>query len=181
MAFWINNGATFVKVDRIYSKRDNSSALLFLGTVFDVFHFQIDGYNISLDDGGGKDPEGIWKCMSLGYSTKKTNSTIGQCNYREVFSFNIFREEIEKKDDDHDHLQVSKRQQRWTKQITIRGVVISIILRSIYTVIAMKLNLTTGMTPNLNVSAALLGFMYMKTWTKILQKYGISTVPFTKH
>ncbi|KAJ9562031.1 hypothetical protein OSB04_007191 [Centaurea solstitialis] len=56
----INNGATFVKVDRIYSKRDNSPALLFL------------------DDGGGMDPEGIRKCMSLGYSTKKTNSTIGQ-------------------------------------------------------------------------------------------------------
>ncbi|XP_023750823.1 protein MICRORCHIDIA 2 [Lactuca sativa] len=56
----INNGATFVKVDRIYNKRDNSPALLFL------------------DDGGGMDPEGIRKCMSLGYSTKKTNDTIGQ-------------------------------------------------------------------------------------------------------
>ncbi|KAJ0629729.1 putative histidine kinase/HSP90-like ATPase superfamily, morc, S5 domain 2 [Helianthus annuus] len=56
----INNGATFVKVDRVYSKRDNSPALLFL------------------DDGGGMDPDGIRKCMSLGYSTKKTNNTIGQ-------------------------------------------------------------------------------------------------------
>ncbi|KAL7607599.1 hypothetical protein Lser_V15G19623 [Lactuca serriola] len=56
----INNGATFVKVDRIYSKRDNSPALLFL------------------DDGGGMDPEGMRKCMSLGYSTKKSNNTIGQ-------------------------------------------------------------------------------------------------------
>ncbi|KAL8250823.1 hypothetical protein R6Q59_034516 [Mikania micrantha] len=56
----INSGATFVKVDRIYSKRDHSPALLFL------------------DDGGGMDPDGIRKCMSLGYSTKKTNNTIGQ-------------------------------------------------------------------------------------------------------
>ncbi|KAF5791306.1 putative histidine kinase/HSP90-like ATPase superfamily [Helianthus annuus] len=56
----INNGATFVKVDRIYSKRDNSPALLFI------------------DDGGGMDPDGIRKCMSLGYSTKKANNTIGQ-------------------------------------------------------------------------------------------------------
>lgn len=56
----ICNGATFVMVDRIYSKRDNSPALLFQ------------------DDGGGMDPEGIRKCMSLGYSSKKTNSTIGQ-------------------------------------------------------------------------------------------------------
>ncbi|KAI3687422.1 hypothetical protein L1987_81118 [Smallanthus sonchifolius] len=89
--------------------------------------------------------------------------------------------EQEKKDDDYDSLQVSKRLQPWTKQITIRGVFASIILGSIYTVIAMKLNLTTGILPNLNVSAALLAFVYMKSWTKVLQKTGISTVPFTRH
>ncbi|KAL8244814.1 hypothetical protein R6Q59_011072 [Mikania micrantha] len=88
--------------------------------------------------------------------------------------------EQEKKDDDYDN-QVSKRLQPWTKQITIRGVIASIILGSIYTVIAMKLNLTTGILPNLNVSAALLAFVYMKSWTKLLQKSGISTVPFTRH
>jgi hypothetical protein len=32
------------------------------------------------DDGGGMDPDGIRKCMSLGYSSKKSNTTIGQCN-----------------------------------------------------------------------------------------------------
>uniref|UniRef100_A0A803KYL1 Morc S5 domain-containing protein n=1 Tax=Chenopodium quinoa TaxID=63459 RepID=A0A803KYL1_CHEQI len=30
------------------------------------------------DDGGGMDPDGIRKCMSLGYSSKKSNTTIGQ-------------------------------------------------------------------------------------------------------
>lgn len=89
--------------------------------------------------------------------------------------------EQEKKDDDYEHLQVSKRMQPWTKQITIRGVIASIFLGTVYTVIAMKLNLTIGILPNLNVSAALLAFVYMKTWTKILQKSGIATVPFTRH
>ncbi|XAR73817.1 hypothetical protein NMG60_11007911 [Bertholletia excelsa] len=56
----ICNGATFVKVDRIFNVKDNSPALLFQ------------------DDGGGMDPEGIRKCMSLGYSSKKANTTIGQ-------------------------------------------------------------------------------------------------------
>lgn len=56
----IGNGATFVKVDRIYNKKDNSPALLFQ------------------DDGGGMDPESIRKCMSLGYSSKTSNTTIGQ-------------------------------------------------------------------------------------------------------
>uniref|UniRef100_A0A5B7BTN5 Putative MORC family CW-type zinc finger protein 3 n=1 Tax=Davidia involucrata TaxID=16924 RepID=A0A5B7BTN5_DAVIN len=56
----ICNGATFVKVDRIYNTRDNSPVLLFQ------------------DDGGGMDPECLRKCMSLGYSSKKANTTIGQ-------------------------------------------------------------------------------------------------------
>ncbi|KAL5975096.1 hypothetical protein ACLOJK_031772 [Asimina triloba] len=58
----ICNGATFIKVDRIYNKRDNSPDRIFLA-----------------DDGGGMDPESIRKCVSLGYSSKKTNTTIGQC------------------------------------------------------------------------------------------------------
>lgn len=56
----ICNGATYVKVDRIYNTRDHSPALLIQ------------------DDGGGMDPECLRQCMSLGYSSKKTNTTIGQ-------------------------------------------------------------------------------------------------------
>ncbi|XP_021908301.1 protein MICRORCHIDIA 2-like [Carica papaya] len=56
----INNGATYVKVDKIDIVKDNSPGLLFQ------------------DDGGGMDPEGIRKCMSLGYSSKKSKTTIGQ-------------------------------------------------------------------------------------------------------
>ncbi|KAL9245901.1 hypothetical protein vseg_019500 [Gypsophila vaccaria] len=56
----IPNGATFVKVDRIINAKDHSPALL--------FH----------DDGGGMNPDGMRKCMSLGYSSKKSKTTIGQ-------------------------------------------------------------------------------------------------------
>ncbi|KAK7262898.1 hypothetical protein RJT34_30479 [Clitoria ternatea] len=56
----IQNGATFVKVDKLDVMKDNSPALCFL------------------DDGGGMDPNSIRKCMSLGYSSKKSNTTIGQ-------------------------------------------------------------------------------------------------------
>ncbi|KAJ0736685.1 putative oligopeptide transporter, OPT superfamily [Helianthus annuus] len=96
------------------------------------------------------------------------------------------REELEQaKKDDHgggnNHLDGSRRLQPWTQQITVRGIVASVILGCIYSIIAMKLNLTTGMTPNMNVSAALLAFVFMRTWTKMLQKSGISYVPFTRH
>lgn len=68
----------------------------------------------------------------------------------------------------------------WTKQITVRGIVASIVIGSIYSVIAMKLNLTTGLVPNLNISAALLAYVFIRTWTKVLQKAGFVSAPFTK-
>ncbi|KAL2902933.1 Metal-nicotianamine transporter YSL1 [Bienertia sinuspersici] len=68
----------------------------------------------------------------------------------------------------------------WHKQITVRGVVTSAIIGVIYSIIAMKLNLTTGLSPNLNVSAALLAFVVVRTWNTLLRKTGFSPLPFTK-
>jgi len=68
----------------------------------------------------------------------------------------------------------------WRKQITVRGLVASLIIGIIYSVIVMKLNLTTGLVPNLNVSAALLGFVFIRSWTKILSKANIVSAPFTR-
>ncbi|KAI3453325.1 hypothetical protein Pfo_009988 [Paulownia fortunei] len=89
----------------------------------------------------------------------------------------IEKEEVEELEEG---TEVSERLQPWNKQITLRGVVASILIGSIFSVIAMKLNLTTGITPNLNVSAALLAFIFIRTWTKVLQKTGMVSVPFTK-
>ncbi|XP_058786717.1 metal-nicotianamine transporter YSL3-like [Vicia villosa] len=68
----------------------------------------------------------------------------------------------------------------WRKQITVRGLIASLVIGVIYSVIVMKLNLTTGLVPNLNVSAALLGFVFIRVWTKILAKAKIVSVPFTR-
>lgn len=77
----------------------------------------------------------------------------------------------------------NKRIQPWTKQITLRGVIASIVIGCIYSIILMKLNLTTGINPNLNVAAALLAYLIIQTWTKFLKKIGMSSsssVPFTQ-
>ncbi|KAM7274220.1 hypothetical protein ACFE04_028884 [Oxalis oulophora] len=68
----------------------------------------------------------------------------------------------------------------WKSQITIRSLVASVFIGIIYSIVSMKLGLTTGLIPNLNVSAALLGYVFLKTWTTVLQKLGIKTAPFTK-
>ncbi|XP_042489089.1 protein MICRORCHIDIA 6-like isoform X2 [Macadamia integrifolia] len=56
----IQNGATFVIVDKISSPRDGSPALLIQ------------------DDGGGMDPDTMHQCMSFGFSEKKSKTAIGQ-------------------------------------------------------------------------------------------------------
>ena len=74
----------------------------------------------------------------------------------------------------------SRRPQPWTQQITGRGFIASILIGAIYSVIVMKLNLTTGLAPNFNVSAALLAFVFVRSWTKMLQKAGFVVKPFTR-
>ncbi|CAK9161778.1 unnamed protein product [Ilex paraguariensis] len=56
----IQNGATYVQIEKIINPRDGSLALLLQ------------------DDGGGMDPEAIRQCMSFGFSEKKMKSAIGQ-------------------------------------------------------------------------------------------------------
>ncbi|KAI3783848.1 hypothetical protein L1987_42936 [Smallanthus sonchifolius] len=75
---------------------------------------------------------------------------------------------------------VSKRTPPWRNHITIRGLVASLVIGIMYSVIVMKLNLTTGLVPNLNVSAALLAFVFIRTWTKLLHKAGFATTPFSR-
>ncbi|KAL1200725.1 putative metal-nicotianamine transporter YSL8 [Cardamine amara subsp. amara] len=68
----------------------------------------------------------------------------------------------------------------WRKQLTIRAFVVSFALSILFSFIVMKLNLTTGIIPSLNVSAGLLGFFFVKTWTKMLHKSGLLKQPFTR-
>ncbi|RDY05325.1 putative metal-nicotianamine transporter YSL7, partial [Mucuna pruriens] len=69
---------------------------------------------------------------------------------------------------------------RWERQVTVRAVLVSLVLAVLFTFIVMKLNLTTGIIPSLNISAGLLGFFFVKMWTKVLAKANIITQPFTR-
>ncbi|XP_061356603.1 probable metal-nicotianamine transporter YSL7 [Gastrolobium bilobum] len=68
----------------------------------------------------------------------------------------------------------------WQAQLTFRAMVVSLILAVMFTFIVMKLNLTTGIIPSLNISAGLLGFFFVKTWTTLLGKSGMLKHPFTR-
>ncbi|KAI3997611.1 hypothetical protein MKX01_011028 [Papaver californicum] len=91
------------------------------------------------------------------------------------------REELEEQG--HEQQQeddLSRKIPPWKKQITVRGLIASLIVGIIYSVIVTKLNLTTGLVPNLNVSAALLAYIFIKSWTKLLHKAGYLSTPFTR-
>ncbi|GER38905.1 YELLOW STRIPE like 6 [Striga asiatica] len=68
----------------------------------------------------------------------------------------------------------------WKDQITIRGLVVSAILGTLFCIITHKLNLTVGIIPSLNVAAGLLGFFFVKSWTGFLSKLGFLVQPFTR-
>ncbi|KAF5791117.1 putative oligopeptide transporter, OPT superfamily [Helianthus annuus] len=74
----------------------------------------------------------------------------------------------------------SRKVPSWQNQLTLRAFVVSFVLGILFTFIVMKLNLTTGIIPSLNVSAGLLGFFFVKTWTKFLGKSGLLKQPFTR-
>lgn len=73
-----------------------------------------------------------------------------------------------------------KRVPSWREQLTFRAMVVSFLLSIMFSIIVMKLNLTTGIIPSLNVSAGLLGFFFVKSWTKILEKSGLLQHAFTR-
>ncbi|XP_042983477.1 metal-nicotianamine transporter YSL3-like isoform X1 [Carya illinoinensis] len=73
-----------------------------------------------------------------------------------------------------------KRITSWKRQITLRGLLASLAIGIIYSVIVMKLNLTTGLVPNLNASVAFLTFIFIRAWTALLEKAGIISIPFTR-
>ncbi|KZV53823.1 hypothetical protein F511_00089 [Dorcoceras hygrometricum] len=87
---------------------------------------------------------------------------------------------VEKEEESVEKIFESKEVPSWQKQLTVRAFFVSFVLSILFTFIVMKLNLTTGIIPSLNVSAGLLGFFFVKVWTKFLAKSGLLRQPFTR-
>ena len=68
----------------------------------------------------------------------------------------------------------------WREQVTLRGMVAALLIGFMYTVIVMKIALTTGLVPTLNVSAALMAFLALRGWTRVLERLGVAHRPFTR-
>ncbi|TVU15143.1 hypothetical protein EJB05_38648, partial [Eragrostis curvula] len=65
----------------------------------------------------------------------------------------------------------------WREQVTLRALVVSAFLAVVFSLIVMKLSLTAGIIPSLNVSAGLLGYFFLRLWTAPFKKL---KQPFTR-
>ncbi|XP_021314607.1 iron-phytosiderophore transporter yellow stripe 1 isoform X2 [Sorghum bicolor] len=68
----------------------------------------------------------------------------------------------------------------WREQVTLRGMVAALLIGFMYTVIVLKMVLSTGQLPTLNVSAALMAFLALRGWTRVLERLGVAHRPFTR-
>jgi hypothetical protein len=68
----------------------------------------------------------------------------------------------------------------WREQLTVRAFVVGFLLSILFSVIVMKLSLSTGIIPSLNVSASLLAFFLVRLWTKAIEGMGLLKQPFTR-
>lgn len=119
---------------------------------------------------------GSWNSPTVCH--KQTNRFVVFLTFRMENERSVEREHNQCYEDDEST--DSRKPPPWRKQITVRSIVASVFIGIVYSVICLKLNLTTGLVPNLNISSALLAFVFLKSWTKILQKAGIVTTPFTR-
>ncbi|EHA8589301.1 Metal-nicotianamine transporter YSL [Cocos nucifera] len=95
------------------------------------------------------------------------------------------RDVAEEKDEEEEKMSIErlfdgKPVPSWREQVTFRAMVVAFFLSVMFSFIVMKLNLTTGIIPSLNVAAGLLGFFFIKTWTKVLEKTGLLQQAFTR-
>ncbi|KAL2482949.1 putative metal-nicotianamine transporter YSL7 [Forsythia ovata] len=117
--------------------------------------------------------------MDSSGSSENVESRVHELNIKEEEDMNIG--EIKKEEElSVEQIFAKKEVPSWKKQLTIRAFVVSFVLSVMFSFIVMKLNLTVGIIPSLNVSAGLLGFFFVKTWTKLLERSGLLKQPFTR-
>jgi hypothetical protein len=68
----------------------------------------------------------------------------------------------------------------WWRQVTARSVAASVVLGTVLTFMSMRIGLTAGVGPAFNIVASLLGFFVIKSWTRLLARFGVASQPFTR-
>ncbi|XP_048136595.1 probable metal-nicotianamine transporter YSL7 [Rhodamnia argentea] len=68
----------------------------------------------------------------------------------------------------------------WQSQLTLRAVVVSCAMGAFLTIFVVKMDLMFGVIPPVNLFAGFLGFLLIKTWTKLVSAAGFVGQQFTR-
>ncbi|CAO2161744.1 unnamed protein product [Urochloa humidicola] len=68
----------------------------------------------------------------------------------------------------------------WWRQVTVRSVAASVVLGTVLSFMMMRLGYTTGLVPSFNMSASLVSFFVISSWTRLLRRCGVPTPAFTR-
>mmetsp|Transcript_7641 Transcript_7641/g.13535 ORF Transcript_7641/g.13535 Transcript_7641/m.13535 type:complete len:696 (-) Transcript_7641:192-2279(-) len=68
----------------------------------------------------------------------------------------------------------------WRGQFTLRGACVGVIVGFAMTIITLKLSLTSGIIPSLNICAGLLGFIGVRSFVAIISRWVSETYKFTR-
>ncbi|CAL4940858.1 unnamed protein product [Urochloa decumbens] len=67
-----------------------------------------------------------------------------------------------------------------SETITVRSIAASLVLGTVVSVVAMKLNLTSGFLPSLGIPAGLFGFFAARAWIRVNDAFGVPHLHFTR-
>lgn len=68
----------------------------------------------------------------------------------------------------------------WKQQLTLRGLLISAVLGTLFSLMVHRLNLTVGVVPSLGAPAALLAFYIIRLWNQVMSKLRLPVSPLTR-
>uniref|UniRef100_A0A0D9UYU2 Uncharacterized protein n=1 Tax=Leersia perrieri TaxID=77586 RepID=A0A0D9UYU2_9ORYZ len=68
----------------------------------------------------------------------------------------------------------------WWQQVTARSVAVSAVLGTMFSFMSMRTGLTVGMVPSFNMSASLLSYFVVRSWTQLMSRCGVASRPFTR-
>ncbi|XP_062179393.1 probable metal-nicotianamine transporter YSL3 [Phragmites australis] len=64
--------------------------------------------------------------------------------------------------------------------VTLRAMVVSAVLGVVFCFVALRIHMTAGIVPALNMPTSVLSFFFLKWFVALLQSCGIATLPFTR-
>eukprot|EP00253_Pinus_taeda_P000745 PITA_00745 len=136
--------------------------------------YSCESRSLEVEDGHVNGREGLVKRVD---DVKNEELISGDANWE---SKDGTSKKIEKKELSIEQIFYDKKVPPWWEQITFRAMFLSMLMGIMFCIIVIKLILTTAIIPSLNVAAGLLGYFFIKTWTKFLDKFGLLKTPFTR-